>query len=141
MYLLILPQADPISMKETGQTLIKTKPWITPSLQKSISIKNKLLTKYIKMKDHEKNLELHNKYKNHRNLLSTLIKQTKHKYFNKYSEDNWKNMKNNWKGIKNIITLIIFRLMFLEPFLLMMLLLVTLVILLMPLTIMSVQLP
>ena len=34
----------------------KTKPWITPGLQKSISIKNKLLTKYIKMKDLDKNL-------------------------------------------------------------------------------------
>ena len=57
------------------------------------------------MKDHEKKLELHNNYKNHRNLLSTLIKQSKHKYFNKYFEDNWNNMKNTWKGIKNIITL------------------------------------
>ena len=57
------------------------------------------------MKDHEKNLELHNKYENHRNLLSTLIKQIKHKYFNKYFEDNCNNMKNTWKGIKNITTL------------------------------------
>ena len=57
------------------------------------------------MKDHEKKLELHNNYKNHRNLLSTLIKQSKHKYFNKYFEDDWNNMKNTWKGIKNITTL------------------------------------
>ena len=49
----------------------KTKPWITPGLQKSISTKNKLLTKYIKMKDHEKKFELHNNYKNQRNLLSS----------------------------------------------------------------------
>ena len=74
-------------------------------MQKSISIKNKLLTKYIKIKDHEKKLEFHNNYKDHRNLLSTLIKQSKHKYFNKYIEDNWNNMKNTWKGIKNVITL------------------------------------
>ena len=57
------------------------------------------------MKDHDIKLELHKKYKNHRNLLSTLIKQSKHNYFNKYFEDNWNNMKNTWKGIKNIITL------------------------------------
>ena len=57
------------------------------------------------MKDHEKKLELHNNYKNHRNLLSTLIKQSKHKYFNKYFEDNWHNMKNTCKVIKYIITL------------------------------------
>ena len=53
----------------------KTKPWINPGLQKSISIKNKLLTKYIKIKNHDKKLELQKKYKNHRNLLSTLVKQ------------------------------------------------------------------
>ena len=45
------------------------------------------------MKDHDKKLELHKKYKNHRNLLSTLIKQSKHKYFNKHFEDNWNNIK------------------------------------------------
>ena len=80
----------------------KTKPWITSGLQKAISIKNKLLTKYIKMKDHEKKHELHNKYENHTNLLSTLIRQSKYKYFNKYFEDNQNNMKNTWKGRKNI---------------------------------------
>ena len=83
----------------------KTKPWLTPGLQKSISINNNLLTKYIKMKDHDKKLELNKKYKNRRNLLSTLIKQSKHKYFNKFFEDNWNIMKNAWKWIKNIITL------------------------------------
>ena len=57
------------------------------------------------MKDHDKKLELRKKYKNHVNLLSTLIKQSKHKYFNKYFEDIWNNMKNTWKGMKNIITL------------------------------------
>ena len=57
------------------------------------------------MKDHDKKLEIHKKYKNHRNLLSTLFKQGKHQYFNKYFEDNWNNMKNTWKGITNIMTL------------------------------------
>ena len=57
------------------------------------------------MKDHDKKLELHKKYKNHRNLLSALIKQSKHNQFNKYFEDNWNNMKNTQNEIKNIITL------------------------------------
>ena len=57
------------------------------------------------MKDHDKKRELHKKYKNRRNLLSTLIKQSKHNYFNKYFEGDWNNIKNTWKGIKNIITL------------------------------------
>ena len=41
-----------------------------------------------------KKLELHEKYRNHRILLSTLIKhKSKHKYLSKYFEDNWNNMK------------------------------------------------
>ena len=86
-----------------------------------------------------KKLELHNKYKNHRNLLSTLIKQSKHKYFNKYFEDNWNNMKNTWKGIKHIITLNNLSSDVPRTFLLMMLLLVIVAVLLTPLTIISVQ--
>ena len=39
------------------------------------------------MKDHDKKFELHKKYKNHRNLLPTLIKQSKHTHFDKYFED------------------------------------------------------
>ena len=52
------------------------------------------------MEDPDKKLELHKKYKNHRDLLSTLIKQSKHKYFNKYFEGYWNFMNNTWKGIK-----------------------------------------
>ena len=46
------------------------------------------------MKDHDKKLKLYKKYKNHRNVLSTLIKQSKRNYCNKYFEDKWNNMKN-----------------------------------------------
>ena len=40
------------------------------------------------MKDHDKKLELHKYYKNQTKLLSTLIKQSKNNYFNKYFKDN-----------------------------------------------------
>ena len=49
----------------------KTKPWITFGIQKSISIKNKLLKKFIK-KDPQIKAECHEKYKIYGNLLSTL---------------------------------------------------------------------
>ena len=42
-----------------------TKLWLTPGLQKSNSIKKKLSLKYIRMKDHDKKLELHKSYENH----------------------------------------------------------------------------
>ena len=44
-------------------------------------------------------------YKNHRNLLSTLLKRSKENYYKKCFGSNWNNAKIIWKGIKSIITL------------------------------------
>ena len=44
--------------------LCKSKPWITLGLQKSISVKNKLLTNFINKKGPILKEELHTNYKN-----------------------------------------------------------------------------
>ena len=82
----------------------KTKPWITFGIQKSISVKNKLLKKFIKKYPQIK-AECHGKYKKYRNLLSTLLKESKQIYYTKYFESNWNNIRNTWKGIKTIISI------------------------------------
>ena len=83
----------------------KTKPWITFAIQKLISIKNKLLKKFINKKDPQIKAECHEKYKKYRNLLSTLLKESKQIYYTKYFESNWNNIRNTWKGIKTIISI------------------------------------
>ena len=83
----------------------KSKSWITLGLQKSISVKNKLLTNFINKKDPVLKEEFHTKYKKYRNLLSTLMKKSKQAYYDKYFERNWNNTKNTWKGIKSLISL------------------------------------
>ena len=57
------------------KTKFRNKSWLTRGLQKSISIKNHLLTKYIKLKDVTLKNEAQIKYKQYRNLLSTLMKE------------------------------------------------------------------
>ena len=47
----------------------KTKPWITPALQKSISVKNNLLKKFITAKDSQVKERYHKEYKDYRNML------------------------------------------------------------------------
>ena len=83
----------------------KNKPWITSGIQKSIYIKNKLLKKFINKKDPQSKAIFHEQYKTYRNLLSTLMKQSKQIYYTKYFENNWSNIKNTWKGIKTIISI------------------------------------
>ena len=83
----------------------KEKPWISSGIQKSISIKNSIFKKYINKKDPHIKEELHQKYKNYRNIIATLMKKSKQNYFTKYFESNIKNLKNIWKGIKSILSL------------------------------------
>ena len=83
----------------------KSKPWISLGLQKSISVKNKLLTNFMDKKDLVLKEEFHTKYKKYRNLLSTLMKKSKQGYYDKYFERNWSNIKNTWKGINSLISI------------------------------------
>ena len=77
--------------------LKRNKPWITLGLQKSISIKIYLLTKYIKLKDVTLKNEALIKYKRYRNLLSTLMKESKKSYFTNYFQNNLNDLKSSWK--------------------------------------------
>ena len=83
----------------------KNKPWITSGIQKSVYIKNQLLKKFINKKDPQIKAAFHEQYKTYRNLLSTLMKQSKQIYYTKYFENNLNNIKNTWKEIKNIISI------------------------------------
>ena len=55
----------------------RNKPWKTPSLQISVSIKSHLLIKSIKSEDITLTNEVQIRYKSYRNLLSTLTKDTR----------------------------------------------------------------
>ena len=72
----------------------KSKSWIMVGLQKSISVKNKLLTNFINKKDPILKEECHTNYKKYRNLLSTLKEKSKQAYYERYFERNWNNIKN-----------------------------------------------
>ena len=80
----------------------KTKPWITPVLQKSISIKSNLLKKFITAKDPQIKEMYHKEYKDYRNMLPTIFKQSKTNYYNNYFAANWNSIENTWKDIKSI---------------------------------------
>ena len=102
---MLLDTYAPLKKINKYKLKFKCKPWITLVLQKSISVKNKLLTNFINKKDPILKEEFHTNYKKYRNLLSTLMKKSKQAYYDKYFERNWNNIKNTWKGIKFLISL------------------------------------
>ena len=85
---MLLDTYAPLKRINKYKLKFKSKPWITLGLQKSISVKNKLLTNYINKRDPILKEEFHTKYKIHRNLLSTLLKKSKQDHYNKYFERN-----------------------------------------------------
>ena len=91
---LILDKYLPLKKLTKQKLKFKTKPWITPGLQKSISVKNKLLTKFIKLKEPTLKNEAHTKYKLYRNMLATLLKRSKQTYFSSFFEDHINDLKN-----------------------------------------------
>ena len=68
-------------------------------------MKKKLLTNFINKKDPILQEECHTNYKKYRNLLSTIMKESKQAYYDRCFGKNWKNIKNRWKGIKSLISL------------------------------------
>ena len=91
---MLLDTYAPLKKINKYKLKFKSKPWITLGLQKSISVKYKLLTNFINKKDPILKEKFHTNYKKYRNLLSTLMKKSKQAYYDKYFERNWNNIKN-----------------------------------------------
>ena len=91
----------PIRKLTKKEMKIKSKPWITPAIQKSISTKSKLYHRYLSNKS-EYNCIC---YKRYRNKLKHLLDISKKQYYSNYFSANTKNMKNTWKDIKQLITI------------------------------------
>ena len=102
---MLLHTSAPLKRVNKYKIKFKSKPWITLGLQKSISVKNKLLTNFINKKNPILKKEFHTNNKKYRKLLSTLMKKSKQAYYDKYFEKIWNNIKNKWKGIKSLISL------------------------------------
>ena len=84
---------------------ILTKPWITQSLQKSIKKKNDIYSKFVKCKNQKLKEFYRSNYQTYRNLLPTLLKRAKEKYFTNFLNENIKDIKKTWIGIESLVTM------------------------------------
>ena len=82
-----------------------TKPWITQGLQNSIKKKNNIHPRFVKCKNQKLKEFYHNNFKTYRNLLLTLLKRAKEKYFTKFFNENIENIKKTWIGIKSLVSM------------------------------------
>ena len=83
---MLLDTYAPLKKINKYKLKFKSKHWITSGLQKSIFVKNKLLTNFINKKNPILKEKFHTNQKKCRNLLSTLMKKRKQAYYDKYFE-------------------------------------------------------
>ena len=81
------------------------KPWISNHIVDKISIKNKILKKYVKCKNQSRKLKLHDQFKAIKNEITHLIRISKKAYYKKYFTDNKNNLQKMWKGINELINI------------------------------------
>ena len=96
----VIDKHAPIRQLSKKEVKLRTKPWITSGLRKSITTKNRLYHAYLRNRSSDFQ---HSKYKAYRNKLKHILSASKKLYYSKFFSDNVKNMKNTWKGIKQLI--------------------------------------
>ena len=74
----------PVKQLSRKELKLKSKPWITPALRKSLQVKNNLYKKFSK----SKSIYYHSKFKVYRNKLNHLLRISKMQYYNQYFYDN-----------------------------------------------------
>lgn len=75
------------SLKLSKQKLkFRKKSWLVLGLQKPVSVKNNLCTKHIKLKNNTLKNKAQIKYKQHRNSLATLPKQSENLLYKLFSK-------------------------------------------------------
>ena len=82
---------------------MKSKPWITKEIQFLVCERDKIFHQYCKEKDDQKRQILYNKFKNKRNNLTSIKRNSKKEYYKNYFSLNSKKSAAIWKGIRLIV--------------------------------------
>ena len=95
----------PIKTISKRKLKIQSKPWITKGIKKSIVRREKLYKNYLNTSNLERKQQLREDYKNIRNQIVTLCRNSKKLHYQSHFTKNATNSRNIWKGINSIIHL------------------------------------
>ena len=99
----ILDKMAPMKKLTKREAKVKQVPWLTMGILKSISGRDALHNKFLKEKNSEKKAALFSLYKIKRNIIVTLIRSSKKKFFQNYFQEYQSNAKKIWEGIRQIL--------------------------------------
>ena len=102
---LLLDSHAPLKKLSCSEAKFYLKPWITPGIQKSMKVKDRLHKKFLRAKDPIRKDALHNEVKQYRNYINILTRNSKVNHYQKFFQDHKKNLHKTWEGIKMIINI------------------------------------
>ena len=93
----------PLKTPTEKEIKLQRKPWITNGILKSMTKRDIFYKDFVKEKNPQKKERLGTIYRSYRNLIVTLLRNSKKKYHTDYFEEHKENMKKTWDGIRNLI--------------------------------------
>ena len=100
----IIDNLAPLRKITNKEYKLKSKPWITNGILKSIKVRDSIYRRLMKAKNQIRKENLQHRLRHYKNKIKNLIRSSKHNYFKKYFADNNKNAKKLWEGINEIIS-------------------------------------
>ena len=82
---------------------LQQKPWITQGILTSMAKRDVFYKDFAKEKDPIKKNRLGSIYRSYRNLIVSLLRKSKKKYYNDFFEEHKQNAKKTWDGIRDLI--------------------------------------
>ena len=95
----------PLKKLTRKEIKLQNKPWITKDICKAIKRRETLYRKFIKAKDPLIKEQYHKNYKDLRNQIVLICRESKKMYYQIFFNENSNDLKKTWKGIKSIINI------------------------------------
>ena len=101
----LLDDFAPYRKLDKKEMKLKTKPWINKNIQDIMKKRDKLLHKFCKEIDPVKKEILHSDFKNIRNKVTKLKRESKILYYNNFFQNNKNKSSIIWKGIRSLVNI------------------------------------
>ena len=101
----LLDEMAPVKRLTKKEVNLLKRPWITKGILISIKNRDKIHKEYLKCKETNRKDQIYKIYKRKRNLITTLLRQSKGDYYQSFFEEHKSNVKKTWEGIRNIINI------------------------------------
>ena len=99
----LLDEMAPVRKLTKKEINLRQTPWLTNGILKSMKSRDKLHSKFLKAKDPITKERRFIEFKRSRNLINSLVRNSKKNYYNEFFIEYSNNAKKTWEGIRDII--------------------------------------